>query len=146
LILPESTPRLAAAKVQSPAAPPAAALPAPPNEQRVAGPAVPATVAEGSAPPSGPSIGSWIIQVGSFNDSQAAQAALERASSALPAPTRSQAAAAVDEVQMANKTFHRARLTNLTQAQAVDGCRQLEKRKIYCSAVQVTAWNTPGAR
>ena len=53
---------------------------------------------------------------------------------------------AVDEVQMANKSFHRARLTNLSQGQAVDGCKQLEKRKIYCSAIQVTAWNTPGAR
>ena len=142
----DSTPRLAMAKVQSPAAPPAAALQPPSSEQRVAGPAVPAPVAQGSVPPAGPSLGMWVIQVGSFNDSQAAQLALERASSALPALTRSQAAAAVDEVQMANKIFHRARLTNLTQAQAVDGCRQLEKRKIYCSAVQVTAWNTPGAR
>jgi hypothetical protein len=53
---------------------------------------------------------------------------------------------AVDEVQMANKTFHRARLTNLSQGQAVDGCKRLEKKKIYCSAIQVTAWNTPGAR
>jgi hypothetical protein len=59
---------------------------------------------------------------------------------------RSTASATIDEVQMANKTFHRARLTNLSQAQAVDGCKQLEKRKIYCSAIQVTAWNTPGAR
>jgi hypothetical protein len=47
---------------------------------------------------------------------------------------------------MANKTFHRARLTNLSQAQAVDGCKRLEKKKIYCSAIQVTAWNTPNAR
>src|SRR5215475_111632 len=117
----------------------------PSPEQRSAGPAVPPP-SEGSAPPSGPSVGSWVIQVGSFGDPQAAQLALERASSALPAPTRSQAAAMVDEVQMANKTFHRARLTNLSHAQAVDGCKQLEKRKIYCSALQVTAWNTPGAR
>ena len=87
-----------------------------------------------------------MIQVGSFSDSQAAQLALERASAALPNSMRSAAAASVDEVQMANKSFHRARLTNLSQGQAVDGCKQLEKRKIYCSAIQVTAWNTPGAR
>ena len=100
---------------------------------------------QGSVAPNGPSIGSWVIQVGSFSDSQAAQLALERAASALADSMRS-AAATVDEVQMANKTFHRARLTNLSQAQAVDGCKRLEKRKIYCSAIQVTAWNTPGAR
>jgi D-alanyl-D-alanine carboxypeptidase len=137
LVIPESTPRLA-----PPAAPP------PPvqtvsTDQRVAGPAVPAPAA---AVPGGPSIGSWVIQVGSFSDSQGAQLALERASSTLPDSMRAAAAATIDEVQMANKTFHRARLTNLSQGQAVDGCKQLEKRKIYCSAIQVTAWNTPGAR
>jgi hypothetical protein len=116
---------------------------APPTDQRVAGPAVPAPAA---AVPGGPAIGSWVIQVGSFSDSHGAQLARERASSALPDSMRAAAAASVDEVQMANKTFHRARLTNLSQGQAVDGCKQLEKRKIYCSAIQVTAWNTPGAR
>ena len=59
---------------------------------------------------------------------------------------RSTAAATVDEVQMANKVFHRARLTNLSQEQAVDGCKRLEKQKIYCAPLQITAWNTPGAR
>ena len=146
LTLPESTPRLATASAQplagfTAAAPPPA--PQPPAAQRVAGPAVPPP-AEGSAAPNGPPIGSWVIQVGSFNDAQAAQLALERASSAL-IDMRS-VTAAVDEVQMANKTFHRARLTNLSQGQAVDGCKRLEKKKIYCSAIQVTAWNTPGAR
>jgi D-alanyl-D-alanine carboxypeptidase len=147
LVIPESTPRLATASASplagfTAAAPPPA--PQPPAAQRVAGPAVPPP-AEGSvAPPNGPAIGSWVIQVGSFNDPQAAQLALERASSTL-VDMRS-ITAAVDEVQMANKTFHRARLTNLSQAQAVDGCKRLEKKKIYCSAIQVTAWNTPGAR
>jgi D-alanyl-D-alanine carboxypeptidase len=146
LVLPESTPRLAANA--QPLAGFTAAAPPPPAatsqaEQRVAGPAVPPP-AEGSAAPNGPSIGSWVIQVGSFNDAQAAQLALERASSTL-ADMRS-LTATVDEVQMANKTFHRARLTNLSQAQAVDGCKRLEKKKIYCSAIQVTAWNTLNAR
>jgi D-alanyl-D-alanine carboxypeptidase len=136
LVIPESTPRLA-----PPAAPPPVQTVS--TDQRVAGPAVPAPAA---AVPGGPSIGSWVIQVGSFSDSQGAQLALERASSTLPDSMRAAAAATIDEVQMANKTFHRARLTNLSQGQAVDGCKQLEKRKIYCSAIQVTAWNTPGAR
>jgi D-alanyl-D-alanine carboxypeptidase len=138
LVIPESTPKLAAA------APPAALPPMQTvsTDQRVAGPAAPPA----AAAPGGPAIGSWVIQVGSFSDSQGAQLALERASSALPDSMRAAAAASVDEVQMANKTFHRARLTNLSQGQAVDGCKQLEKRKIYCSAIQVTAWNTPGAR
>ena len=147
LIIPETTPRLAVAKAE-PAPAPAVAAPPPVQaaaiEQRVAGPAVPPP-SQGSAAPGGPTIGSWVIQVGSFSDSQAAQLALERAALALSDTVRS-AATAVDEVQMANKTFHRARLTNLSQAQAVDGCKRLEKRKIYCSALQVTAWNTPGAR
>jgi D-alanyl-D-alanine carboxypeptidase len=139
LVIPESTPRLA-----PPALPPAAPPPVQTvsTDQRVAGPAVPAPAA---AAPGGLSIGSWVIQVGSFSDSQGAQLALERASSALPDSMRAAAAATVDEVQMANKSFHRARFTNLSQGQAVDGCKQLEKRKIYCSAIQVTAWNTPGA-
>jgi len=140
LVLPESTPRLAAPAVPPAAQPPMQTVS---TDQRVAGPAVPAPAA---AVPGGPAIGSWVIQVGSFSDPQGAQLALERASSALPDSMRAAAAATVDEVQMANKTFHRARLANLSQGQAIDGCKQLEKRKIYCSAIQVTAWNTPGAR
>jgi D-alanyl-D-alanine carboxypeptidase len=147
LVIPESTPRLATASAQplagftATAAPPPA--PAPQPEQRVA--SLAPQPAQGSvAPQGGPSIGSWVIQVGSFSDSQAAQLALERAASTLS--DMSSVTTAVDEVQMANKTFHRARLTNLSQGQAVDGCKRLEKKKIYCSAIQVTAWNTPGAR
>jgi len=109
--------------------------------------AAPATVASAVPPAAadGPAIGTWVIQVGSFGDQRAAQLALERASAALPDIARS-AAAMVDEVQMASRTFHRARLANITQEQAVDGCKRLEKRKIYCSALQITAWNTQGAR
>jgi D-alanyl-D-alanine carboxypeptidase len=142
LLLPQSTPRLAAAQLPASGG---TALQVATADQRMATAAV-ATPAEGSAAPYGPAIGSWMIQVGSFSDAQAAQLALERAGSALPGTTRSAAAATVEEVQTANKTFHRARLTNLSQAQAVEGCKALEKRRIYCSALQVTAWNTPGAR
>ncbi|MBS0540790.1 MAG: serine hydrolase [Proteobacteria bacterium] len=92
-----------------------------------------------------PPLGSWVIQVGSFNDSRGAELALERATSALPDTIRSHGAVSVDEVQMAQKTFHRARLTNLSQEEAVAGCKKLTLKKIYCSALQVTAWNTPGA-
>ncbi len=121
--------------------PPPAATPQAPTAARVAGPAVPTPAA-----PENPSLGSWVIQVGSFNEPQAAQLALERATSALPSAMRSNASAAIDEIQMATKVFHRARLTNLSQEQAVDGCKRLEKQKIYCSPLQITAWNTPGAR
>ena len=38
-----------------------------------------------------------------------------------------------------------ARLINLSQDEAINGCKKLSQRKIYCSAIQVTAWNTPGA-
>jgi D-alanyl-D-alanine carboxypeptidase len=122
-----------------PPSPPAAAPQAAPT--RVAGPAVPSP-----SEPENPALGSWVIQVGSFAEPQSAQLALERASAALPNTMRSTAAATVDEVQMANKVFHRARLTNLSQEQAIDGCKRLEKQKIYCSPLQITAWNTPGAR
>jgi D-alanyl-D-alanine carboxypeptidase len=142
LVLPQSTPRLAVANAQPPM-PAEPALQAASIDQRAASAAVPA---EGSAAMAGPAIGSWVIQLGSFSDAQAAQLALGRANMALPGTTRSSAAATVEEVQMAAKTFHRARLINLSQAQALDGCKALEKRKIYCSALQVTAWNTPGAR
>ena len=154
LIIPESTPRLATAGAQPLAGFAAAtpqAAPQPPAGQRVAGPAAPpqsegSVASPGSPPAGGPSIGSWVIQVGSFADGEAAQLALGRASLALSDNQRQTASASIDEVQMANKTFHRARLTNLSQAQAVDGCKRLEKKKIYCSAIQVTAWNTPNAR
>jgi D-alanyl-D-alanine carboxypeptidase len=86
--------------------------------------------------------GSWVIQVGSFANSKAAQAALERANASLPASIRSHGAMAVDEVQVSDKTMHRARLTNLSQQDAVDGCKKLSQHKIYCSAMQVSAWTS----
>jgi D-alanyl-D-alanine carboxypeptidase len=104
------------------------------------------TVSAASPTDTLPDIGSWVIQVGSFGDSRAALQALDRASSALPPAIKTRAAASVDELQMAQKTFHRARLTNLSQEEAMEGCKKLEQRKIYCSAIQVTAWNTPNAR
>jgi len=137
--------------------PPAAAAQPPQVSPKYAGflapgPASPAFTAAAPATtpppapamPDTPALGSWVIQVGSFSEPQAAQAAVERASAALP--NARSASAIVDEVQMANRTFHRARLINLSQEQATEGCKRLEKRKIYCSALQVTAWNTPGAR
>jgi hypothetical protein len=93
-------------------------------------------------PAAAPPATGWVIQVGSFGDSRAAQAALERATGALPDSIRSHTAAAVDEIQLAQKTLHRARLTNLSQDEATDGCKRLSQRKIYCSAIQVRAWNT----
>lgn len=115
------------------------AAPANPIRLATASPTAPAE-------PAAPAIGSWVIQVGSFSDGRAAELALERANSVLPDSIRSHGAVSVDEVQMAQKTFHRARLTGLTQAEAIDGCKKLSARKIYCAAIQVTAWNTPGAR
>ncbi len=118
--------------------PPAPATPAAPAAFAAVPPAPPPVATDT------PALGSWVIQVGSFSEPQAAQAALERATAALP--NARSASAIVDEVQMANRVFHRARLINLSQEQAVEGCKRLEKRKVYCSALQVTAWNTPGAR
>ncbi len=93
-----------------------------------------------------PAIGSWAIQIGSFTDAHSAELAVARATAALPAPFRTHGAVTVDEVELAGRTFHRARLTSLSQEEAIDGCKRLEQHKIYCSALQVTAWNTPGAR
>ena len=115
---------------------------APPQVTRIAT----AAAVVPAPPPNMPTLGTWVIQVGSFSDSNAALAALERATSVLPEVVRSHGAATIDEVQMAQKTLHRARLTNLSQEEAVGGCKRLEQRKIFCSALQVTALNTPGAR
>ena len=109
--------------------------------------AAPATLsgfAQGDGTP--PATGSWVIQVGSFSDSRAAQTALERAAALLPENIRARTAPTLDEVQMAQKTFHRARLTNLSQDEAMNGCKRMEQRKIFCSALQVTAWNGPNGR
>ena len=118
--------------------------PAPPPDQRVAGPAVPAPAAAASG---GPSIGSWVIQVGSFSDSRPPSWPWNAPSAALPDSMRSATARrASTRCRWPTRRFHRARLTNLSQDEAVDGCKQLSKRKIYCSAIQVTAWTTPAAR
>ena len=146
--IPEA-PRHAPAVAQAarpPVEPTPAPSAAPPAPVRVASAAPAAASSAVSADPGQPPLGSWVIQVGSFSDSRSAQLALDRATTALPETARSHSAITVDEVQMAQKTFHRARLINLTQEEAVLGCRKLEQRKIYCSALQVTAWNTPGAR
>lgn len=128
----------------------AEAAPGTPTVSQPAGAPVRVATAVPNAPipaaqDSAPALGSWVIQVGSFSDSRGAELALERATSALPEAIRSHGAISVDEVQMAQKTFHRARLTNLSQEEAVSGCKKLSLKKIYCSALQVTAWNTPGA-
>jgi hypothetical protein len=122
--------------------------PAPPQVTRIAtaAAAVPSVAAPSAPTLSTPTLGTWVIQVGSFSDSNAALTALERATAALPEAVRSHGAATIDEVQMAQKTLHRARLINLSQEEAVGGCKRLEQRKIFCSALQVTALNTPGAR
>jgi D-alanyl-D-alanine carboxypeptidase len=149
--IPEQPVRVAAAtivKTMQPAPVPPAAVAAPAPAPAAPPPLVPIQpVATITATPEAqtPSIGSWVIQVGSFGDSNAAIKALERASAALP-DLRSKTAVAIDEVQLVQKTFHRARLTNLSQEEAMEGCKKLEQRKIYCSALQVTAWNTPNAR
>ena len=142
LVIPETTPRLAVAKADRPPPPcpcrrsrPRA--PPPVRAGRRLRREVPRQAAPRSAAGSSRSARSAIRS--------AAQLALERAAAALPDTMRS-GATTVDEVQMAQKTLHRARLTNLSQDEAVDGCKRLEQRKIYCSAIQVTAWNTPGAR
>src|SRR6185312_7913429 len=86
--------------------------------------------------------GSWVIQVGSFANSKAAQAALERATASLPASIRSHGAASLDEVQASDKRLHRSRLTNLSQQEAIDGCKKLSQHKIYCAALQVSSSTT----
>ena len=45
-------------------------------------------------------------------------------------------------MQVSDKAMHRARLTNLSQQEAVDGCKKLSLHKIYCSAMQVSAWTS----
>jgi hypothetical protein len=102
-----------------------------------------ATVPAETTPP----VGSWVIQVGSFSDMRSAERALQQATSILSDLMRTDGAATtIDEVTMAQKTFHRARVTNLSQADAVDGCKRLAQHKVYCAALEVTAWNTEGAR
>jgi len=117
-----------------------------PSPQSPSGPSTAAAFRFGTGPggmpvPAPVAQGGWVIQVGSFGDSRAAQSALERASNALPESIRSHGAATVDEVKHGQKTVHRARFTNLSQDEATDGCKRLNQRKIYCSAIQVTAWN-----
>jgi D-alanyl-D-alanine carboxypeptidase len=123
--------------------PPSSAFPKPaaPTPASLAGFTPAAPLAADAAP----NIGSWVMQIGSFGNSKAAIQALERAGAALP-DLRGRCATAVDQVHLANKTFHRARLTNLSKEEALAGCKRLEKHKISCSPIQVTGLNTPGAR
>ena len=64
---------------------------------------------------------------------------LERANGSLPDTIRSHSTVNIDEVQVSDKTLHRARLTNLSQQEAVDGCKRLSQYKIHCAALQVSA-------
>ena len=92
LVIPETTPRLAVAAASRLSRLHGAGLrQAPPRRSTRRRPG--RSGAPAAAAPSGPSIGSWVIQVGSFSDSQAAQLALERASAALPDSIRSHGAA-----------------------------------------------------
>ena len=149
LVIPESTPRLATASARRwPASRPphrrhrlrrnrrpASASPAPPCRRRP----------KAASPPSGPPIGSWVIQVGSFNDPQAAQLALERAV-VDAGPTCARSPRPSTKCRWPTRPSTARGSPTSPRVQAVDGCKRLEKKKIYCSAIQVTAWNTPDAR
>jgi D-alanyl-D-alanine carboxypeptidase len=96
----------------------------------------------GRAPVPSPVAAGWVIQVGSFASIKAARVALERAAAALPAAIRARGTVSIDEIQASDKIMHRARLANLSQQEATEGCRKLSQRKIYCQALQPGLWTT----
>lgn len=88
--------------------------------------ALPATI---TAPPSG-----WSVQVGAFSKPASAEQAAEKAGGAA-AKALGQARIYVMEVQAQNGTLYRARLTDLSETDAREACRQLSKSGQDCLVV-----------
>ena len=148
LVIPESTPRLATASAAAAGRlhgrRAAAACAAPPASQRVAGPAVPPP-AEGSVAPRRPAdrqLGDpgRLVQRFAGRPARARARVVDAARHALGHARPS------TKCRWPTRPSTARGSPTSPRTQAVDGCKRLEKKKIYCSAIQVTAWNTPSAR
>ena len=81
--------------------------------------------------------GGWAVQVGAFNRVDAARRAAENATRL--APSLSDASVEILPQGKKKSTVHRARLAGLSEAEAREACRILERRKQDCMLVAPSA-------
>jgi D-alanyl-D-alanine carboxypeptidase len=87
------------------------------------------------APVPGPPPGHWAIQVGAFANLATAQAAAEKARSAVPDLLRTATTVLPATAPFGGKPAFRARLSGLSQVAAVDACSRLSSRGVACMTV-----------
>lgn len=80
----------------------------------------------------------WAFQVGAFSHAQAAHVALKSAQRYVPAITAKGTPVVVPVVTAAGRLY-RARVVDLSRADAVRGCRILSRHKMPCSVLRFTA-------
>lgn len=97
-------------------------------------PLVPQPAAAAPVPPQSLPLGSWAIQVGAFSQENSAWEAATSAGLYAP-PQLDQARLWVMEVEGQNGRLYRARLGDLTEANAREACRLLTKQNVACLVV-----------
>jgi D-alanyl-D-alanine carboxypeptidase len=75
--------------------------------------------------------GGWMVQVGAFNRIDAARKAAESAARAAPGPL-ADAGIEISSLDRKKSKVHRARLVGLSEKEAKEACRILERRKQDC--------------
>ena len=100
----------------------------------IAAPRVPdvATVARPSAARPG---ADWSVQVGAYRDHEGAEVRLEEALSALPLPFVHAAGLVLPGGEGDPEPLYRARLTRLTQDEAMDACKVLRPHSLPCLVI-----------
>jgi len=82
--------------------------------------------------------GGWAVQVGAFNRIDAARRAAENAAKIASGPL-SDAGIEISTLERKKNTVHRARLVGLSESEAKEACRILERRKHDCLLMAPTA-------
>jgi D-alanyl-D-alanine carboxypeptidase len=88
------------------------------------------------APPAESAVESWGIQVGAYLDQTQAQTALNAAESLAKAPL-ADAVIEISTIDRAGQTYYRARLLNLSNADAREACNLLTRENRSCMMVRV---------
>jgi len=78
----------------------------------------------------------WALQVGAFSEFENAYRALDNAETYLGAIIGGYASTTVTAAESGGTTLYRARIINLTELQAREGCRELYARDLPCAVVR----------
>ncbi|MBC6441472.1 MAG: D-alanyl-D-alanine carboxypeptidase [Rhodospirillales bacterium] len=81
----------------------------------------------------------WALQVGAFSQFENAYRALDNAETYLGAIIGGSASTVVTAAESGGSTLYRARIVNLTEVQAREGCRALYQRDLPCAVVKYSS-------